>query len=88
MFYLRCQRKDQEVIRSADHGSVTMLAPLFQQCYTRHKRNFRKLTTALEKDVTNAKSRFQKKGQPQQGPNKHRTSKYTDDLQSIEHVSR
>jgi len=55
---------------------------------TRHKRNFRKLTTALEKDVTNAKSRFQKKGQPQQGPNKHRTSKYTDNLQSIEHVSR
>jgi len=42
MFILHDQRKDPEVIRSADNGSVIMLAQLQQQWNTKRRRNFRK----------------------------------------------
>jgi len=38
--------KDPEVIKSADHVSVILLALLLQQLYRKDRRNFRKLATA------------------------------------------
>jgi len=58
LFILHGQRKDSRVTKSDDHGSVTMLAQLLQQRYTKHRHNFRKLATAKERNINNDKEMF------------------------------